>query len=492
MKMKIMTAIVSMVVFLLLSGVVKPTDSNNNYKDVNTHAYFYPAVVWADTHGVTNGTGDNMFSPEVMCSRSQVVTFLWRMNECPIITTDHTFTDIEKDSWYYNAVLWAVDMGITNGYGQTDKFAPDVLCTRAEIVTFLWRSVGSPQVELDKNPFNDIDVESYYYIPMLWAYEHGITLGVGNGEFTPNQTCTRGEVVTFLWRTFLNETGAAVYNASEYNLSPTNNPIDNSYILQALVDALPNGSTIYIPSGEYCFGSLDNLYLGSRCIKMRSNISIKGVGDTVLMPVGETEGGLNMFYFNDLIDIGEPNYLENCNFENFIIDSYNTSARTYTSAGKGFMFNLYKNCHWDSVIVKNTDGTGFGMDCPINCSITNCVAINCGKAATRDDGGASGFGIGFGYADNENIIITDCYATGNMKFGFFFEHQGIFNPELYEATTSGNFIVSDCSSDNNCYNFGGISAMNVTYKGCVSKNHIKESFYFENSINCKIIECHEQ
>lgn len=487
-----MAVIVTVVVFLLLSGVVKATETNGDYKDINVNDYFYPAVVWADAHNITNGTGDNMFSPHMTCSRSQVVTFLWRMNGCPIVTEDTTFVDIEENSWYYDAVLWAVETGVTNGYGANDIFAPDALCTRAEIVTFLWRSVGSPNPELNENPFIDVDPESYYYVPMLWAYEHGITFGVGGGNFAPNQTCSRGEVVTFLWRTFLYETGAAVYNANEYNLSPTNDPLDNSYILQALVDALPAGSTIYIPSGEYCFGSLGDLYLGSRCIKMRSNITIKGSGDTVLMPVGETEGGLNMFYFNDLVDIGEPIYLENCRFENFTIDGANAHGRTYTSAGKGFMFNLYKNCHWDSVVVKNTDGTGFGMDCPIDCTITNCVAINCGKAATRDDGGASGFGIGFGYADNENMIITDCYATGNMKFGFFFEHQGIYNTKLYQAATSRDFIVSNCKADNNYYNFGGITAMNVTYENCVSTNYIKESFYFENSINCQIVNCYEK
>lgn len=282
-----------------------------------------------------------------------------------------------------------------------------------------------------------------------------------------------------------------IYNAREYDLSPTNTGKENSIILQTLIDSIPSNTTIYIPSGEYEFSANGYQTIGSHCIKMRSNVNIVGDGEgTILKPSAQSAHGLDMFYFNELLDKGVARYLENCTFKDFVIDAINTSSSTYTSAGKGFMFNLYKNCHWENVIVKNTDGTGFGMDCPIDSTIINCKAINCGKAATTFDSGASGFGIGFGYSDEENIKIESCIAIDNKKFGFFFEHQGVFNPNLYQSTATNGFYVTKCIASNNYYNFGGIVARDVTYEDCISKNSIDDGFYFKDSINYHIINCH--
>lgn len=487
--------ILSFILLILLpcSFQTNVSAKSHNYLDVSVDSYYYSAVRWASENNVTNGTSENTFSPDDLCTRSQVVTFLWRVGGCPTPSIDNPFIDITDGTWYYDAVLWAFENGITNGYGSGDLFNPDGVCTRSEIVTFLWRFAGSPESNGGAFLFSDVTKDAWYYSPVVWAVENGITYGIGDNKFEPLRKCSRAEAITFIWRACIQEDAKnAQVNSAEYGLSSDNSGLENSIILQSLIDTMIYGGTIYIPSGEYMFAEMDELYLGSRCIKMRSNISIIGAGDTVLMPVGESNGGLNMFYFNDLVDSGIPNYLENCSFENFTIDSCNTSTNMYTSAGKGFMFNLYKNCRWNNVIVKNTDGTGFGMDCPIDCSMANCVAINCGKAATRDDGGASGFGIGFGYAENENMIITNCYASGNMKFGFFFEHQGIYTPSLYRAEISGDFVVQDCAADENYYNYGGISAMNVTYEDCISKNHIKDGFYFEDSVNCNVINCIQQ
>lgn len=283
------------------------------------------------------------------------------------------------------------------------------------------------------------------------------------------------------------------YNAKDYGLSPTNTGEENSAILQELINSIPPEKIIYIPSGEYKFAEIGQQTIGSHCIKMRSNINIIGDGETtVLKPVGKSSYGLDMFYFNELLDSKSATYLENCTFKNFVIDSIDTYPEKYTSAGKGFMLNLYKNCHWENVIVKNTDGTGFGMDCPIDCTITNCTAINCGKSATTSNTGASGFGIGFGYNDNENIEIKNCVSIGNKKFGFFFEHQGVFNPKLYQAKDTNGFSVIGCEADGNYYNFGGIAAEDVVYDYCTSKNHIADSFYFESSEDCKVINCIEE
>ncbi len=273
-------------------------------------------------------------------------------------------------------------------------------------------------------------------------------------------------------------------DATEHGVLTENSGKENSKNLQSLIDSLSEkGGTIYIPSGEYEFAENGTQTIGSHCIKMKSGVSIVGDGEnTVLKPKGNSKYGLDMFYFNDYLDTGEGKYLENCRFERFSIDASATSCEVYTSAGKGFMFNLFRNCHWDEVTVKNTDATGFGVDCPINSSIKNCLAIGCGKAASEENGGASGFGIGFGYSDGESITISECISKNNKKFGFFFEHQGRFNSQKYTATSSHDFLVSNCNASGNLYNFGGIYAMNTEYSHCTSEGARKHGFYFESSL----------
>ena len=279
-----------------------------------------------------------------------------------------------------------------------------------------------------------------------------------------------------------------VYDATKYGVSTQNDGLSNSKNLQALVDLVSKeGGTIYIPSGEYAFAANGSQSIGNHCIKMRSNVSIRGDGEkTVLMPQGQSDYGLDMFYFNEYLDRGQGVYLENCRFESFVIDAKETSCLNYTSAGKGFMLNLIRNCHWANVTVMNTDATGFGVDCPINCSITNCTANKCGKAAGEDSPGASGFGIGYGYAPGEIMEIRDCVSVGNKKFGYFFEHQGRFDPKRYDLSNQGQFQVEDCYAEGNLYNFGGICAQNVTYRKCEGIDARKESVYFENCVNCHV------
>ena len=283
----------------------------------------------------------------------------------------------------------------------------------------------------------------------------------------------------------------AFLDATAYGLSPANSGRQNSENLQKLIDELSQtGSTVYIPAGEYEFAENGTQTIGSHCIQMKSHVSIVGDGEkTVLKPVGASEYGLDMFYFNDYLDTGVPVYLENCTFRDFVIDAAGTSCRTYTSAGKGFMFNLFRNCHWQGVTVKNTDATGFGVDCPLDSSITGCTAIGCGKAATVENGGASGFGIGYGYADGESITITDCTAEGNRKFGFFFEHQRRFDDVRYTAENPGAFVVKDCTATANLYNFGGIVAEEVVYDTCFSASALRVGYYFEDCENCQMLRC---
>lgn len=280
-------------------------------------------------------------------------------------------------------------------------------------------------------------------------------------------------------------------NAVLFGVRPENGGIKNSQNLQKLIDWVsPMGGTIYIPAGEYEFAQNGTQTIGAHCIKMRSNVRIVGDGErTVLKPMGESVYGLDMFYYNDYLDLGQADYLENCVFEDFVIDAIGTSCQVYTSAGKGFMFNLFRNCHWNGVTVRNTDATGFGVDCPLDSSIVNCWALNCGKAADPESTGASGFGIGFGFSDDESIRIEGCYAEGNAKFGFFFEHQGRFDPQRYQAKGTGGFAVLDSTARENRYNFGGIAAFGGVYENCTSTDALCDGCYFENCSDFRVTKC---
>ena len=174
--------------------------SLNPFQDVPSDAYYFEAVNWAVANNVTNGTSETTFSPNVDCTRAQVVTFLWRAAGQPEPTEGtNPFTDVKEGTYYYKAVLWAVEKGITNGTSET-TFDPDETCTRAQIVTFLWRREGKPAPTGANNPFADVKPSAYFGSAVLWAVETGITNGTSETTFEPNEDCTRAQVVTFLWR----------------------------------------------------------------------------------------------------------------------------------------------------------------------------------------------------------------------------------------------------------------------------------------------------
>ena len=174
--------------------------SLNPFQDVPSDAYYFEAVNWAVANNVTNGTSETTFSPNVGCTRAQVVTFLWRAAGQPEPTEGtNPFTDVKEGTYYYKAVLWAVEKGITNGTSET-TFDPDETCTRGQIVTFLWRREGKPAPTGANNPFADVKPSAYFGSAVLWAVEKGITNGTSETTFEPNEDCTRAQVVTFLFR----------------------------------------------------------------------------------------------------------------------------------------------------------------------------------------------------------------------------------------------------------------------------------------------------
>ena len=166
--------------------------------DVQTKNYFYDAVLWAVENAITNGTSSTTFSPNYGCTRGQVVTFLWRAAGEPSVTSSNSFTDVKENAYYADAVKWAVQNGITQGVGN-NRFDPNANCTRGQIVTFLWRYKGEPEASTDSG-FSDVSSSQYYAAPVTWAVQNKITQGVGNNRFAPNDTCTRGQIVTFLYR----------------------------------------------------------------------------------------------------------------------------------------------------------------------------------------------------------------------------------------------------------------------------------------------------
>ena len=173
---------------------------NNPFLDVNETHFYHESVLWAVENGITNGVDATHFGPFGVCNRAQVVTFLWRAAGSPAPETAYCpFTDVNADTWYTDAVLWAVEQGITNGLTET-TFGPDADCNRAQVVTFLWRANGSPAPETTENPFTDVAPGSWYEPPVLWALENGVTTGASDTTFNPNGQCLRAQVVTFLYR----------------------------------------------------------------------------------------------------------------------------------------------------------------------------------------------------------------------------------------------------------------------------------------------------
>lgn len=169
------------------------------FADVSAEHYFAPAVSWAVARSITAGTDKTHFSPDLACTRAQAVTFLWRAKGCPEPTGGpNPFVDVRADDYFYKAVLWAAQTGVTAGTDKT-HFSPDLTCTRAQVVTFLWRVEGESGVPV-VSTFSDVPADAYYAAAVSWAVSRGITAGTDKTHFSPDLACSRAQIVTFLWR----------------------------------------------------------------------------------------------------------------------------------------------------------------------------------------------------------------------------------------------------------------------------------------------------
>ena len=219
MKRKALTLLLclSILVGMFTLSTIAATD--NPFVDVDSNAYYFEPVLWAVEQGITTGTSENSFSPLDVCTRAQVVTFLWRAAGKPEpVKTDNPFTDVPADVYYYKAVLWAVEKGITTGTAPM-AFSPEDPCTRAQVVTFLYRAAGNPAPTRSENPFDDVSEGIYYYNPILWAVEMGITNGTSPTAFDPEETCIRAQIVTFLYRYMAKNAFKVVAQPVDYQMT---------------------------------------------------------------------------------------------------------------------------------------------------------------------------------------------------------------------------------------------------------------------------------
>ena len=170
----------------------------NYFVDVKASDSYYDAVLWAAEKGITSGTDAVHFSPSAPCTRAQIVTFLWRAAGSPVVNYAMDLSDVSEDAYYAEAVRWALSEGITTGTG-ADQFSPDATCTREQAVTFLYRAAGSPAVS-GESAFEDVGADAYYARAVAWAAQNGVTNGISSDLFGTGSDCTRAQIVTFLYR----------------------------------------------------------------------------------------------------------------------------------------------------------------------------------------------------------------------------------------------------------------------------------------------------
>ena len=179
------------------AAVVEPTPVNP-FEDVAKTAYYYDAVMWILKQGITEGVTETSFDPTANCTRAQMVTFLWRAAGCPEPTGSAKFVDVPASAYYYKAVLWAVEQGITNGM-TAESFVPNQVCSRGQMAAFLYRHAGAPAVA-GEHDFIDVNSDNYFHAAVIWLLKEGITNGTTTTTYSPNNNCTRGQMAAFLYR----------------------------------------------------------------------------------------------------------------------------------------------------------------------------------------------------------------------------------------------------------------------------------------------------
>lgn len=327
-----------------------------------------------------------------------------------------------------------------------------------------------------------------YHLPSGFVTPTGMTISTSNGSIQVQ----------------LNSSTATVNIPSDKlimysNTTDSNKMATNTSNLQYVIDAVSNagGGTVKVNSGNYYMTAGGHGYENGEChyvIKPKDNVTVAGTlgndGDllTTFLPYGSGLNGITMFQ-SFQSDWSNVKYLDNADFRDFKIDGMNaTHTGDFHAQGKGFAFIIVKNCDWYNVEVKNTNGTGFGMDELVNSTVTNCSANACGNYGLNNPNqatphvGASGFGIGYGYSQDESISITYCLATNNRRFGIFFESQWRFNKNRFPYIEVAKLEASNNICAGNAYNAGGECCYGATYVNNITRRYATE-FEYENPMN---------
>ena len=460
----------------------------SGFEDVEQGRYYYEPVYWALKNGITTGTSVTTFSPEEACTRAQTVTFLWRMAGQPEPENLNTgFEDVESGRFYTKAVAWAVESGVTTGTTPT-TFEPNGICSRGEFVTFLYRAAGQPEANNTYTMFTDIEHGRYYERPVSWAVEKGVTTGTSPTTFSPGDICTRGHVVTFLYRWITGTTEETV-NVCIYGAVPDDNVDDTDAFNKAIND---KSGMVYVPAGVYDI----NAETG---IKLKSNTKLIMDSDAVLKVKGCSEDHYNVIRARDAENIsisggqiiGErDNHTGSGGEWGMGIGLYD--CRNVTIA------NVKISKNWgDGIYLGSTDDFGddlYGCDnikilnCEIfenrrsnisivnadNVTIDGCKISNAGgtppqcginiEANTDGDGRVPDEAI----CRNIRIINTTVDVLGRDDVNgqyFGFRTQRYRDKSIH---TADNVVIENCTFNGDCGNYSGtnMTITNTVIRGC--------------------------
>lgn len=333
-KTKWMAAVLSVCLILVMlptvafaEGHAKSTgnaEHDNPFGDIHEGDYYYDAVLWAVEQGITSGTSATTFSPDTSCTRSQMVTFLWRSAGSPHAQyTVSPFEDVSSDTYYYEAVIWAAEQGITSGTSST-TFSPDTTITRAQAITFIFRAMEAP-APAQSASFSDVPADAYYASAVSWAAEQGVTGGTSADTFSPDSDCTRGQIVTFIFRSEKNNTPSTFeansvsneFGSFRYWLYTPSNPTEQMPLI------------VYLHGGS---GKGDNLSLITSEDGFPKYLQSGELGDVrayVLIPqLPSTQKGW--------ADVSQPHYnLIQAIVTEFHIDTGNISLTGHSMGGTG-------------------------------------------------------------------------------------------------------------------------------------------------------------
>lgn len=469
-------------------NVTRNQSAPERFDDVQEGRYYYTAVYWALENNITTGTSQTTFSPEDDCTRAQTVTFLWRAAGKPEpMSMDTGFVDVVKGSFYEKAVAWALESGVTTGTSPT-TFSPNDTCTRAEFVTFLHRSAGKPDPHSTNTRFTDLEAGRFYEKAVAWAVENGVTTGTSPTTFSPNNTCTRGQVVSFLYRWYTNTTVSVI----DFGAVPDDAGDDTDAFNKAFEQE--GAETIYVPAGTYVIDA-------EKGIRPKSNKSLIMDPGAVLDVTGNSRGTYNVINIRNVQNVsisggqirGERN------------------KHTGTSGESGMGIGIYDgiNISISDVSISGNWGDGiylgtmadkddiYGCD---NIRIENCTIFNNRRSnisivdadnvaidrCTISDAKGTAPQCGINIEPNrdssgripedaicKHIRITNTTINVLGKddyYGQYFCFMTAYYPGDKSMNTADDMIIDSCTLNGDCGNYSGT---NVT----VSNTVIRGTFY---------------